>query len=85
MELMCALVEYGGNLDACLGPHYKGSLLLRATHLGNVKLVKLLLERGADPNHPDKKLSLYKQGKYCCNPKYRYLLFKVKKHGREYL
>lgn len=67
VKLVCTLVEYGGNLDATLGPYPKGSLLLHAARLGNVKLVKFLLERGADPDHPEKILSPYKQSKYFWN------------------
>jgi ankyrin repeat protein len=50
LDELTRLLEQGSPVNEGMNPHYSFTPLLIATQLGNVELVKLLLEKGAKPD-----------------------------------
>ena len=51
-DLFVKLWQYSENSEHPLPPSTKNALLMQASANGSAKIVKLLIESGADPNHP---------------------------------
>jgi hypothetical protein len=78
------LVEHGADPNATA--YRKGQpILCTPAFEGCVEDVMFLLKHGANPEHPDQKLSPLQSAIYGHNNKCTFLLTKVKEHGKDYL